>query len=200
MKIISWDIGIINLAYCIMDYQIENDVEKINILKWDTIDIREPNHPKKKNVTKISEILVKKVSSEPELLNVDYVLIENQPCMKNPVMKSIQMILYTLYIMCKNGKYIINDISNEINIIKQIHLISASNKLKVYDGPKIELTCKSSYTRRKKLSILHTQYLLKDNEEKLKYLNNHKKKDDLCDTYLQALYFVKNKKKFKYQY
>ena len=200
MKIISWDIGIINLAYCIMDCQIENDVEKINILKWDTIDIREPNNPKKKNVTKISEILVKKVSSEPELLNVDYVLIENQPCMKNPVMKSIQMILYALYIMCKNGKYIINDISNEINRIKHIHLISASNKLKVYDGPKIELTYKSSYTRRKKLSILHTQYLLKDNEEKLKYLNNHKKKDDLCDTYLQALYFVKNKKKFKYQY
>ena len=102
--------------------------------------------------------------------------------------------------MCKNGKYIINDISNEINRIKLIFLISASNKLKVYDGPKIELTYKSSYTRRKKLSILHTQYLLKDNEEKLKYLNNHKKKDDLCDTYLQALYFVKNKKKFKYQY
>ena len=48
MKIISWDIGIINLAYCIMDCQIENDVEKINILKWDSIDIREPNHPKKK--------------------------------------------------------------------------------------------------------------------------------------------------------
>ena len=32
MKIISWDIGIINLAYCIMDYQIENDVEKINMM------------------------------------------------------------------------------------------------------------------------------------------------------------------------
>ena len=88
------------------------------------------------------------------------------------------MILYSIYMIhkCKN------------NPIK-IFLINASNKLKVYKGPKIELNYKSKYTIRKKKAILHTQYFLKDNPKQLLYLQNHKKKDDLCDTYLQGLYF-----------
>lgn len=173
MLIVSWDIGITNLAYCLMEDKI--------ILQWGIIDIREDGNPKKKNITKIAPILLSKMLIKNDLLDVDHVLIENQPCMKNPVMKSIQMILYTFYIMEKiKNKRIID-----------IHLISASNKLKVYNGPDIVLTVKSSYTRRKKLAILHTNYFLKDNFIKLSYLNQHKKKDDLCDTYLQSLYFQK---------
>jgi len=193
MKIISWDIGIINLAYCI--------IEDKKILKWGTIDIRESEvKKKKKNILKIAPILINKVHGDPDLIDVDYVLIENQPCMKNPSMKSIQMILYTFYLMCKENK------CSDSSCIKDIFLISASNKLKVYDGPVIELNYKSSYTIRKKKAVLHTRYFLENNCKKddceenqnwLKYFNSNKKKDDLSDTYLQALYFIANLKKFK---
>ena len=190
MKLISWDIGITNLAYCIM--------EDFNIIKWGVIDIRECEvKKKKKNIIKIAPILINKVYSDLDLIDIDYVLIENQPCMKNPVMKSVQMILYTYYLMCKEKN------CNNASRIKKIFLISASNKLKVYDGPEIELNYKSSYTIRKKKAILHAKYFLEkkcdqaDGEKWLDYFNNNKKKDDLSDTYLQGLYFLTNLKKFK---
>ena len=64
--------------------------------------------------------------NELDLSNVKYVLIENQPALKNPVMKSIQMIIYTFFVM--NG--VMNDKSN----IENIHMVNARNKLKVYKG------------------------------------------------------------------
>ena len=173
MRVVSWDIGITNLAYCLM--------EDREIIEWGIIDIREEGNPKKKNINKIGPILIQKMLEQDKLIDVDHILIENQPSLKNPVMKSIQMILYSYYVMKKI----------EFNRIKDIHFISASNKLKVYDGPEFEVKVKSSYSRRKKLAILHTNYLLKDNFIKLSFLNQHKKKDDLCDTYLQSLYFQK---------
>jgi len=169
MKVISWDIGITNLAYCLF--------EDNKIIDWNIIDISISTKKKKLNL--ISEKLIKNVNKE-KYLNVDYVLIENQPCLKNPIMKSIQMILYSIYMIhkCKD---------NQIGIF----LINASNKLKVYKGPEIKLDkeYKSKYTIRKKMAIRHTQYFLKNNPKQLLYLNTHKKKDDLCDTYLQGLYF-----------
>jgi len=167
MKVISWDIGITNLAYCLF--------EDNKIIDWSIIDISIPS--KKKKINLISEKLINNVNKK-QYLDVDYVLIENQPCLKNPIMKSIQMILYSIYMIHKCN-------NNNINIF----LINASNKLKVYKGPIIELNYKSKYTIRKKKAVLHTKYFLKDNPKQLLYLNNHKKKDDLCDTYLQGLYF-----------
>ena len=84
-------------------------------------------------------------------------------------------------------------------ITTEIILMSASNKLKVYNGPPIEINVKSKYTKNKKLAIHHTQYILKDNtlnKEKLDYFNTHKKKDDLADALLQGLYYIKNTLKF----
>ena len=52
--------------------------------------------------------------------------------MKNPTMKSIQMIVYSYF-------YIRGIVDNKSTILKDIVFISAGNKLKVYDGPKIEI-------------------------------------------------------------
>ena len=49
------------------------------------------------------------------------IVIENQPVLKNPTMKSIQIMLYS-YFLIKNKN------------IKIIKLLNASNKLKVYKG------------------------------------------------------------------
>tara|TARA_Y100000590_G_scaffold425984_1_gene534534 strand:- start:534 stop:947 length:414 start_codon:yes stop_codon:yes gene_type:complete len=135
---------------------------------------------------KIQELgisLLIQLEKQKELfINVDCVLIENQPVLKNPTMKSIQMILYTYFLM--NG--IIK------KTMKELKFISARNKLKMYDGPPIELKTKNKYVRRKKLSIAHCKYMIQDNEKWTIFLNEHKKKDDLADSYLQAKWFCRD--------
>ena len=41
MIIISWDVGVIHLAYCILKYNVYNDKEDIKILDWDEINLIE---------------------------------------------------------------------------------------------------------------------------------------------------------------
>jgi hypothetical protein len=269
MKIISWDIGINNLAYCIM--------EDKNIIKWDVIDIlsdirpetyicegslkngnncdkkaslyqtidenrhyycgthgkgfvKIPKHEQCQGINKSNQpcqmkayvynkcgkyyckkhqnqsidecqmyitvdnisffqrgkFLYSKLDNLKEyILDVDEVVIENQPVHKNPVMKSIQMLLY--------GYYMMEGIIKKERI-REIHLQNATQKMKVYDGPKIECEIKDTHERNKYLAKEHCKYILKDNEEMLNYFNSYDKNDDLADTYLQGLYFLKSNK------
>jgi len=120
-----------------------------------------------------------------DILDVDEVIIENQPVYKNPVMKSIQMLLYAYYMLKGITK---NDRINEI------HMLNATQKMKVYDGPEIECNIKDTHEKNKYLSKEYCKHILKDNEEMLNYFNTYDKKDDLADTYLQGLYFLKSRK------
>jgi len=233
MKILSWDVGIYNLSYCILEKNEED--EKINIIKWDIVNLVD-NDKMKKNKTALFENIPLKLQEINELLNVDYVVIENQPSLKNPQMKSIQMILYSYFIIL--GKAVN---FGEFKNITSIDFCSASNKLKVYDGPKIvfqekvkkppklkkgeiaptplptpiveenivkdeegdeivntdvvEVSKKKptlKYADKKKLAIAHAQYYVDNNFITYKdFFSSHKKKDDLSDSLLQGLYYIK---------
>ena len=187
MKIISFDIGINNLSYCI--FNIEDDNSSYTILEWDIMNINIDNI-KKPSIHYLTKNIIKLFDENSLFLECSKVVIENQPCMKNPIMKSIQIIIYSYFSI--RGM-------TDKKITTEIILMSASNKLKVYNGPPIEINVKSKYTKNKKLAIHHTQYILKDNtlnKEKLDYFNTHKKKDDLADALLQGLYYIKNTLKF----
>ena len=206
MKIISFDIGINNLSYCIFDIISEdsNNTLETNVpsettitLETTTLETNTQKQPytiadwnvlninidgvKKPTIHYLTRNIIKLFDELPLFLECNKVVIENQPCMKNPVMKSIQMIVYSYFA--------IRGVTDN-KTTSEIVLMSASNKMKVYDGPPIELAVKSKYTRNKKLAILHTQYILKD-VEKLEFFNTHKKKDDLADAYLQGLFYIK---------
>ncbi len=108
--------------------------------------------------------------------NIDSILIENQISPIANRMNCIQGMLTQYFIM-----------KNMTNII----YISAANKLKPFIGNK-----KTTYCERKKLSIDITKKLLikmeGNNIEKDKIINmfsNHKKKDDLADCFLQAIWY-----------
>ena len=231
MKILSLDIGINNLSYCILSWEVDkyvihnwdilnvnpyeeinNEITKLNkdidksnkkLLKVslkDSDDVKEgdiyiqPKLVKKKvkkkpSVNQVAHEIITIFDNNKHLLDCNYVLIENQPCMKNPTMKSIQMIVYTYFYV--RG---ITD-AIECDKIKEIVFLSASNKLKVYDGPLLTFDVKSKYTLSKKLGIAHTKYFLKDNEDKLAFFNSHKKKDDLADAFLQGVYFINKRLK-----
>jgi hypothetical protein len=89
----------------------------------------------KKNRNLLFENIPRKLNEISQLLDVDLVVIENQPSLKNPQMKSIQMILYSYFLIL--GKVIGNETTK--SYIDKIDFCSASNKLKIYNGPKIDL-------------------------------------------------------------
>ena len=204
MKILSWDIGIINLSYCIIEYNNEDQ----KILHWGILNLMETDEMKK-NRNLLFENIPRKLHENSFLLDVDKVVIENQPSLKNPQMKSIQMIVYSYFLMY--GK-ILNDQENKI---QTVDFCNASNKLKVYKGPEIVLVKrirtkkiddelpvenesekkgkkKLSYGDKKKMAVEHVRYFLtnKGEEENKDFFLSHKKKDDLADSYLQALYII----------
>ena len=197
--ILSFDIGIKNLSYCVI-YKDETydsiNKNNIKIVDWGIIQLIEDG-VKCKGVPldKITTTLYKKLHNIFIDYDISKVLLENQPVLKNPVMKSIQMIIYGYFAYEKNI------MGREIEYIK---LINASNKLKLgknlkeINNSEDILKIKSKYTRNKKLAIIYTNHFLKERlivEDYEKYndiFNNHKKKDDLADAFLQGLYFIEN--------
>lgn len=128
--------------------------------------------------------------------DIDYVLIENQPSMKNPKMKSVAETLYSWFL-------IRGIVDKKLYNLKNIFYLSPSNKLKINDkdiNKEIDkLKDKSKkYKFTKQSAVIYTKKMLNDNNESEwdKFLNDNNKKDDLCDSYLQGLYFLNNKNKF----
>jgi len=130
----------------------------------------------------LCKMINQKIEEKPALMDIDEVVIENQPTMKNPRMKNIQVMLFSHFVM-----------RDKANRIKNVNYISATNKLKeAYKKIDISLhkMPENAKAQRKKLAIIYTKELLKDQPEKLTILENHSKKDDMCDSYLQGLYYI----------
>jgi len=196
--ILSWDVGVYNLAYCVVDKVCDEEDETVYscyIKRWKILPICTKEELKKDKIAvyeRIPKILEEEFYSMQEFSKITDVLIENQPCLKNPTMKSIQMMVYSFFVTNKNhgGKLCSED---NCPVISNIEFISPMNKLKVYDGPELECNLKSKYSRRKKMVILHTKYFMEkyDEEEWAEFFEaNKKKNDDLADAYLQALFFI----------
>ena len=140
----------------------------------------------------IKKNLILQMENNKDFLNVDYVLIENQPSMKNPKMKSVSETLYSWFL--------IRGIIDEKKI-KNIYYLSPSNKIKVKNDD-IDKEIKDikdqskKYKFTKNIGIIYTRDILKNDNKWLNFLNSNNKKDDLCDSYLQGLYFFDNINKF----
>lgn len=304
MKIISWDVGVIHLAYCVLDYAVSNEKTKVNILDWDEINLIEDDRVKlsccglqkgdkvcgknaryylrtptetfgyckthleqhkekwRESKTKklfsecdseckctykkkdgsecgkaakvscqlendtfctahgksalnqrikefspapIKNLVVKKFPTAQLQLNlinkldklckkfadlgIEEVVIENQPSVKNPKMKSIANTLFD-YFMIRG--YI--DHLHKLDI-KLVRFMCPSNKLKVNNDNTIEVfknngDSKQKYKLTKALGIKYTKQLLKKSQQWLDHLETYKKQDDLCDAYLQGRYYL----------
>lgn len=104
--------------------------------------------------------------------NVTTVLVENQIGPLASKMKGIQGMVVQYWLM--RGA--------------DVHCISAVNKLKLFHkGP-------TTYSQRKKLSIQYAKQVLANKGWDDTVFLKHKKKDDLADTLLQAIWFIETKK------
>ncbi len=129
--------------------------------------------------TKLDEIL------KPHLETITDVVIENQISPIANRMKTIQGMIAQYFIM------------RNTNI--HISFASASNKLKIVGIPLLSEQNITTYKDRKKQGITNTLELLEnhmDNYEKWSiYFNTNKKKDDLADSFLQAIWYIHNQSK-----
>jgi hypothetical protein len=147
---------------------------------------------KNKSVMKIS---VKKLLTElfnrldklPELLQCDKVLIENQPVQMNPTMKTMAIAIYSYFTI--RG---IVDKSKTKSSIEDVDFACPSNKLKLNEKNTLEVLDKTEdgqkYKMTKNLGIEYCIKMISHDEKNLNKLKSYKKKDDLCDAFLQGAY------------
>lgn len=193
MIYISFDIGIKNLALCIL-----KKTDKIEVLDWRIIAIAE-SKKELKGIDDISERVYNEMDiivgflKEANINMIDYVLIENQPSNLNGIMKTIQHIIYNYFNLIKHWD---KDVDNVV-------LVNASLKSKThqyvpeitYEESEVKKNAKnfrrSKYVYNKKLSIDICQNYIKDNERLRDIFVNNKKKDDLSDACLQAVSYIR---------
>ena len=192
MIYVSFDIGVKNLALCILQ---KTDV--ITIIDWRIIALAE-SKKEIKGIDDISERIYIEMDNiigdlkSKGFNTIDYVLIENQPSNLNGIMKTIQHIIYSYFSLVK---YWDKDIKNVI-------LVNASLKTKTHeyksdiqttvDSPKnAKGFRKDKYKINKLLSIDICNNYIKDNVVLSKIFSDNKKKDDLSDSCLQAVAYIR---------
>lgn len=281
MRVLSWDVGIINLAYCLIDMNM--DTKKYKIINWEVINLTDrdkmkcfhcnlnpsyyqeinnkyscKNHSKllntiapdfettfiedntstccfvgktecgkkskyvsnelyycnvhakskyksicneyklvshsKKGIATLSMDdfkfkLVEELEKRANLLQVDFVVIENQPSLKNPRMKTIAGTVYDYYMI--RGMFDKNITKSTIESVK---FMSPSNKLKLAsDGDtktlvRLKGDDAKTYKLTKQLGVKYCLEMIQELPEWLKVFSTHKKKDDMADCFLQGMY------------
>jgi len=225
MKLLSFDIGIKNLAYCVLCKE-NQTIEDWGIINMSCDDICEHYNTKgikcdksatwkttwlgeidkgictghsklktynapqgkhlkriksKNNMHSLGVKMVEELDKIPILLECGEVIVENQPALKNPTMKSIQMMVYS-YFLIKSKPLV-------------LEMINARNKLKVYKGPVVKIPWannqKNKYKINKYLAVEYCKYMIGEEKQDFQDLYEmSKKKDDLSDCYLQGVYFM----------
>lgn len=224
--ILSWDVGIKNLAYCKAVFYSDH----FNILSWDVInlsdevsckiekcklkaiynlnnvfyckkhysEINKKNNKSSKICANANKISINDLTislfrhldeKNKDFYDVNEVIIENQPSFKNPRMKTVAIILYS-YFMLKGVHE-----TNNLFHLSCVKFIAPSKKLSVSKNNTKEILNKEEnsnkvYSITKKLGKLYCQALISEYDKTT--LLKTKKKDDLCDCFLQAFsYFYK---------
>ena len=199
VTVLSFDVGIKNLAFALVTFErnsVAADAESddfdlaplLTVLTFRSIDTTRYLDDEAKSVKKISvqnlaraliRALDASLSDALDGLVPDHVLVENQPCMKNPRMKSMQMLLLG---------YLARAF---LEMPVDIRMFQPRDKLSVYRGEPVECTLKSAYSRRKRLAVEYTKRMLGPETARRTGFDVSKKKDDIADAYLQAATFVR---------
>ena len=123
-------------------------------------------------------------------LQIPTVLIELQPVLLGPKMKSVSNHLFS-YFMIRG--IIDKNINNSQT--DYITYMSAKSKLTIDEENNVDLMTKDKtkvqkYKIHKQMAQDYTRKLLADDAENLNYFNSQSKKDDLADAFLQCVYYI----------
>ena len=125
-----------------------------------------------KHADGIFPCMVRHLNAKPWVLEAKTVLIEKQPD-RNRGMKGIENLLHTYFLVKE----------------KDVVIWDARHKIPDHAGPG-----KAMYAKRKKASIERARtFIVEGNKEWVKFFDDHKKKDDLADSVMQALSFIEKR-------
>jgi hypothetical protein len=127
---------------------------------------------------------------------VNKIIIENQPALKNPKMKSVQLFIYS-YFFCKlkEGKFPELENVSFFNASKKLFKKEQHNNSQPLlieepsKEPQVKLSDYQSYKKRKNDSIDIVKGFLENLGDWNAYFQSHPKKDDLADSLLQGVMF-----------
>jgi hypothetical protein len=212
MIYISFDIGVKNLAVCII-----RRTEILEILDWRIIELAS-SKKEVKGVDNISEriyIEMDNIIGELKNMNInmiDYVLIENQPSNLNGIMKTIQYIIYGYFSLIKYwDKEVENVILVNASLKTKNHIYVINMEEKAGKAGKAAKEGKADggggegknkkgfrrdkYKNNKMLSIELCREYISEDEQLQKIFGENKKKDDLSDACLQAVSYIRSNTK-----
>jgi hypothetical protein len=140
--------------------------------------------PPQNLATKLFEVL----DTYTDFLKVKEVLIENQPTLMNPTMKTISSLLFSYFVL--RG---ITEKTKTGSSIDNVKFVCPSNKLKVSKKISEKLAsvkASEKYKLTKEYGKKFCKEIIKNDKTNLDFLNGQKKQDDLCDAFLQGYYYV----------
>ena len=228
--IIAFDIGRTNLSYCILNYNQECIDKRYvgNIINWDCVNIKAEEKKSvrdKINIRYVCPVLVTFLNKDvmPNIQEASsnsklkYVLIENQPAIKNPMIKSIQTIIHAWFVIKVADNILPSDLEIELpapaskfkvlslyaskylalpnpnELLEQVLPTSTTNKkIKITSPLPTSLIINRTaegYDRGKSFCVKSALIILNNERSEYwyNYILHHKKRDDLADAYLFAL-------------
>lgn len=192
MKVLSFDVGVKNLAYCLLDYDAATPLvdgaafpdswrDRAAVVDWQVVVATAAKRP---SVAETTDGVYARLDEIHEAHGLpDIVLIESQPCMRNPTMKSVQMMLYCYYVMRAR----LSASPSVPGPPCRVSFVNAQLKL-------TGLCAAKDYRARKRASVDAAAAWLADRSLVSQALAT-KKKDDLADSLLQALQWLRREHK-----
>lgn len=194
MRYISFDVGIKNLSMCEVEIPAApgGDLEGLRIGAWRVIDAGDGAGSAKDGakaakgadlVPACMRALEREVGECSAFPTWDRVLIENQPGLANPTMRVMQALIHAYFALRHPGV--------------PVAYVAAGGKTRAAARIMgVELPKKVAYKDAKRLTVDAARRLLSNKSagvegaEALRTLEEHKKKDDLCDALLQAVSYA----------
>jgi hypothetical protein len=180
MKLISFDIGIKNMAYCIASINQDN----LEIIKLNKIDLEINNKATTQTIIDITIEFLNNIFHNEIIMNNDECLKVLIECQMTSKMRCIQTTINTFFKMISKFEGL------DIETIN----LSAKHKLDLTKKyPEFSNTDdKSNYRNNKINAISFANYLLNSkyfNNDILEIIKKEKKKDDICDALLMIYYY-----------
>ena len=194
MIYISFDIGVKNLALCVLRH-IENTIE---IIDWQIITLAE-SKKQVKGVNSIAEVLfyeldniVGKLDDGLGIKYIDRVIIENQPSNLNGIMKTIQHLIFSYFDLLRHWDKIVGEVIliNPTHKLQNHTYVPSSKTTTVVSTDK-KFARREKYKHNKQDGIEICNYYIKNDSALQAFFATHKKKDDLADTCLQTVSYIR---------
>ena len=168
---------ILSLFQKYIDTEYFENIESVNASKLDLVTIG------KNMMIHLDEIL------KDHLSTIDLVIIENQISPIANRMKTVQGMISQYFIM-RNQNIKIEFVSSANKLKGQVVEVADSDEEK--DKEENVVKIKHTYSDRKKMGIKYCLELINETSWKPFFIN-HKKQDDLADSYLQGIWYINNK-------